>query len=64
MMTTPRVTELEIAMAAVEPDPFIDGSARASIVQRRISEREARLRRTELVRRVMRMRAKRHKRGG
>ena len=58
-MTTPRVTEIPIAMAPVEPDPFIDLSARASVAQRRRAEREARARRTELVRRVMRVRAAR-----
>ena len=64
MMTTPRVTEIPIAMAAVEPDPFIGVPDRAGVVQRRISEREARLRRTELVRRIMRMRAAQVRRGG
>lgn len=63
MMTTPRVTETPIAMAAVEPDPFIDASPRASVAQRRLSERQARERRTELVRRIMRMRAARRERG-
>jgi hypothetical protein len=56
MMTTPRVTEIPVAMAAVEPDPFIAGS-RGAAAERRIAEREDRERRTELVRRAMRMRA-------
>ena len=58
MMTTPRVTEIPIAMAPVEPDPFIDVTSRASVVQRRLTEREARERRMELVRRTMRMRGR------
>ena len=53
MMTTPRVTEIPIAMAAVEPDSFIDHSSRGLLAQRRLAEREARKRRTELVRRIM-----------
>ena len=56
-MTTPRVTEIPIAMAPVEPDLFIDGSPRLSVAQRRLAEREARERRTELIRRIMRVRA-------
>ena len=59
MMTTPRVTEIPIAMAPVEPDSFIDVTSRASVVQRRVTEREARERRMELVRRLMRVRAAR-----
>ena len=59
MMTTPRVTEIPIAMAAVEPDSFIDDAARQSVVERRLAEREARERRTELVRRLIRVRAAR-----
>ena len=55
-MTTPRVTEIAVAMAAVEPDPFIDVPPRASVVRRRLAEYEARKRRTELVQRLMRMR--------
>jgi hypothetical protein len=55
MMTTPRVTEIPIAMAAVEPDSFIE---RTSVAERRLTEREARKRRTELVRRVMRRAAR------
>jgi hypothetical protein len=54
MMTTPRVTEIPIAMAAVEPDSFIDSSSRLSVAQRRLADRESRERRTELVRRIMR----------
>ena len=59
MMTTPRVTEIPIAMASVEPDPFIDVSSRGSVVQRRVSERVAHERRMELVRRLLRVRAAR-----
>ena len=57
MMTTPGVTESPIAMAPVEPDPFIDNASRLSVVERRLAEREARERRTELVRRLIRVRA-------
>ena len=46
-MTTPRVTEIAVAMAPVEPDPFIAAPSRASATQRRLSEREARRRSTE-----------------
>ena len=63
-MTTPRVTEIAIAMAPVEPDPFIAAPSRAAVAQRRHSEREARERRTELVRRIMRVRATQRARGG
>ena len=58
MMTTPRVTEIPIAMAPVEPDSFIDVTSRASVVQRGVTEREAHERRMELVRRTMRMRGR------
>jgi hypothetical protein len=63
MMTTPRVTEIPLAMAPVEADPFIDVASRASVVQRRVAEREARIRRTDLVRRLMRMGAAQRQRG-
>jgi hypothetical protein len=56
MMTTPRVTETPLAMAAVEPDSFIE-SSRTPDAKRRLAEREARERRTELVRRDLRVRA-------
>jgi hypothetical protein len=46
-MTTPRVTEIPIAMAPVEPDSFIDNASRLSVAERRLAEREARERRTE-----------------
>jgi hypothetical protein len=59
MMTTPRVTEIPIAMAPVEPDPFIEVPSRVSVVRRQVTEREARERQTELVRRIMRTRAAR-----
>ena len=62
-MTTPRVTEIPLAMAAVETDPFIDVASRAAVVQRRVAEREARKRRTALVQRLMRMRAAQRRRG-
>lgn len=55
MMTTPRVTEMPLALAAVEPDSFIE-SSRTSVANRRLAEREAGERRTELVRRVLRVR--------
>ena len=42
MMTTPRVTEIPVPMARVEPDPFIGASSRASVAQQRLVEREAR----------------------
>jgi len=58
-MTTPRVTEIPIAMAPVEPDSFIDVTSRAAVVQRRVTEREAHERRVELVRRIMKMRSAR-----
>ena len=57
MMTTRRVTEIPIAMAPVEPDSFIENASRLSVVERRFAEREARERLTELVRRVIRVRA-------
>ena len=59
MMTTPGVTEIPIAMAPVEPDSFIDNASRPSVVERRLAEREARERRTELVPRLIRVRAAR-----
>jgi len=46
MMTTPRVTEIPLAMTPVEADPFIDVASRASVAQRRFVERAARKRRT------------------
>jgi hypothetical protein len=58
-MTTPRVTETPIAMAPVERDSFIDHSPRPSVVERRLAERAAGERRTELVRSLMRGRASR-----
>jgi hypothetical protein len=57
MMTTPRVTEIPLTMAPIEPDPFIGSSSRAFVTQQRLVEREARQRRTDLVRRLMRTRA-------
>ena len=63
-MTTPRVTEIAVAMAPVEPDPFIGVPSRDSVARRRLSGREARRRSTDLVRRIMRMRAAQRARGG
>ena len=63
-MTTPRVTEIAVAMAPVEPDPFIAAPSQGSAAQRRLSEREARRRGTELVRRMLRMRAAQRARRG
>ena len=62
-MTTPHVTEIPLAMAPVEADPFIDVASRAAVVQRRLAEREARKRRTDLVQRLMRKRAAKRTRG-
>jgi hypothetical protein len=53
-MTTPRVTELPLRLEPVEPDPFIEALSRPSAVRSRLTEREARERRMELVRSVMR----------
>ena len=36
MMTTPRVTEIAVSMARVEPDSFIGASSRASVAQQRL----------------------------
>jgi hypothetical protein len=58
-MTTPRATEIPTAMAPVEPDSFMHNASRPPVVHRRLAEREARERRTELVRRLMRVRAAR-----
>jgi len=56
-MTTPRVTETPLRLEPVEPDPFIEAQARSSAVRPRLTEREKRERRVELVRRVMRIHA-------
>ena len=63
-MITPRVTEIAVAMAPVEPDPFIAAPSQASAAQRRLSEREAPRRSTQLVRRMLRMRAAQRARRG
>ena len=63
-MTTPRVTEIAVAMAPADPDQFIGVPSRDSVARRRLSEREARRRSTDLVRRMMRMRAAERARGG
>lgn len=55
-MTTPRVTEIPIVRAAVEPDPFIEVPVRARAARRRPGERGARRRQVELVRHVMQLR--------
>ena len=64
MVTTPRVTEIPVPMAPVEPDPFIAAPSRATVARERLLEREARARRTELVRSLMRSRAAQRGRGG
>ena len=56
-MTTPRVTEMPLWMEPVEPDPFIEALPRSSAVRPRLTEREERERRVELVRRLMRVQA-------
>ena len=53
-MTTPRVTELPLRLKPVEPDPFIEALSRPSAVRPRVTERQERERRVDLVRRVMR----------
>jgi hypothetical protein len=64
MMTRPRVTEIAVALAPVEPDPFIAAPSRDP-PHSGGSPRAKRARRsTELVRRVMRMRSARRARGG
>jgi hypothetical protein len=56
-MTTPRVTETPLRMEPVEPDPYIEALPRSSAVPPRLTEREERERRVELVRRLMRVQA-------
>jgi hypothetical protein len=56
-MTSPRVTETPLRMEPVEPDPFIEALARSTAVRPRLTEREERERRVELVRRLMRIQA-------
>jgi hypothetical protein len=63
MMTTPHVTEIPVPIAAVEPDPFIGAPSRVVVARRRLAERAARERRTELVRRLLRTRAAQRHRG-
>ncbi len=48
-MTTPRVTEIPLRMAAVERDPFVPAPAHL-----RLTQRQANSRRLELVRRLLR----------
>jgi hypothetical protein len=65
-METPRVTEIPLTLAAVEPDLFADGLSRGS-AQRRAGERDARERQLQLVRRAIRARsvtARRFRRSG
>jgi hypothetical protein len=52
-MDTPRVTEIPLALAAVEPDPFLEPGPRAAAARRRRDERVVRERRLELVRRAL-----------
>ena len=40
-MTTPRVTEIAVAMAPADPDQFIGVPSRDSVARRRLSERDA-----------------------
>jgi hypothetical protein len=54
-MTSPRVTETPLRMEPVEPDPFIEALPRSTAVRPRLTEREERERRVELVRRLMRI---------
>jgi hypothetical protein len=56
-MTSPRVTEMSLRMEPVEPDPFIEALPRSTAVRPRLTEREERERRVELVRRLMRIEA-------
>jgi hypothetical protein len=56
-MTMPRVTEMPLRLEPVEPDPFIEAQSRSSAVRPRLTEREERERRVELVHRAMRVRA-------
>jgi hypothetical protein len=54
-MTTPHVTEMPLRLEPVEPDPFIEALSWSSVVRPRLTEREERERRVELVRRVRRL---------
>jgi hypothetical protein len=56
-MTSPRVTETPLRMEPVEPDPFIEALSRSTAVRPRLTEREERERRVELVCRLMRIQA-------
>jgi len=56
-MTTLRVTEMPLRLEPVQPDPFIEAQSRFSAVRPRLTEREERERRVELVRRLMRIQA-------
>jgi len=55
-MTSPRVTETPLRMEPVEPDPFIEALSQSTAVRPRLTEREERERRVELVR-LMRIQA-------
>ena len=57
VMTTPRVTEMPLRLEPVQPDPFIDAPSRPRAVTPRLTEREERERRIELVCRVMHVHA-------
>jgi hypothetical protein len=56
-MTTPRVTEMPLRLDPVEPDPFIEALSRSPAVRPRLTERQERERRVQLVRRVTRIHA-------
>ena len=56
-MTSPRVTEMPLRMEPVEPDPFIAELSPSSAVRPRLTGREDREPRVELVRRLMRVQA-------
>ena len=55
-MTTPRVTEIPIVLAAVEPDPLLEVTPRPATAQQRLGDRGSRERQVEMVRRVMQVR--------
>ena len=56
-MTTPHVTEMPRRLEPVQPDPFIEDIAPSSAARSRLTEREDRVPRVDLVRRFMRVRA-------
>jgi hypothetical protein len=56
-MTTPHVTQNPLVLEPVEPDPFIEAPSRPPGPTARRTEREQRMRRIDLVRRLLRVRA-------